>query len=191
MDRHGPLRGRGRRAESVDRGQQSLKRSRVVDGHGIPLGVVLAPANVHDSPLLAPTLASLAAESPLAETTTVHLDRGYDSNQSRATLAGHHLTGATARRGRPAPLQAGERWVVERTTAWHNAFHRLARCTARRQRVIACSLAVANAVIIVRRLVREGRKRYRWATRPPVAHDRLAHARRRSDRTRSTAPLWS
>jgi hypothetical protein len=45
----------------VDRGKQDLKRSGMTDGYGIPLGRVLAGANRHDSPLLAPTLDRLLA----------------------------------------------------------------------------------------------------------------------------------
>jgi hypothetical protein len=37
----------------VDRGKGGLKRSTVVEAKGIPLGTVVAPANHHDSPLLA------------------------------------------------------------------------------------------------------------------------------------------
>jgi hypothetical protein len=33
-----------------------MKRSTLADANGIPLGVVTAPANTHDSLLLAPTL---------------------------------------------------------------------------------------------------------------------------------------
>ncbi|GHF30361.1 hypothetical protein GCM10017776_55960 [Streptomyces griseoluteus] len=40
----------------VDRGKQGPKRSGMTDGYRIPLGRVLAGANHHDSPLLAPTL---------------------------------------------------------------------------------------------------------------------------------------
>jgi transposase len=40
----------------VDRGKRGIKRSVAVDGRGIPIGSVTAPANRHDSPLLAPTL---------------------------------------------------------------------------------------------------------------------------------------
>ncbi len=40
----------------VDRGKQGIKRSIAVDALGIPLGAITAPANRHDSPLLAPTL---------------------------------------------------------------------------------------------------------------------------------------
>jgi transposase len=40
----------------VDRGKQGVKRSSAVDGEGIPIGGNTAPANRHDSLLLAPTL---------------------------------------------------------------------------------------------------------------------------------------
>ncbi|GAA0720539.1 hypothetical protein GCM10010199_26200 [Dactylosporangium roseum] len=40
----------------VDRGEQGMKRSMMVEARGIPLGRVLAGANRHDSPLLEATL---------------------------------------------------------------------------------------------------------------------------------------
>ena len=40
----------------ADRGKLGMKRSLMVEGKGIPLGRVLAPANRHDSPLLVVTL---------------------------------------------------------------------------------------------------------------------------------------
>src|SRR5215213_6205727 len=40
----------------VDRGKRGIKRSTMVDANGIPLGVVTAGTNRHDSPLLSPTL---------------------------------------------------------------------------------------------------------------------------------------
>lgn len=46
-----------------------------VDADGIPLGVLVAPANRHDSPLLTETLDALAALRPLPEQARVHLDR--------------------------------------------------------------------------------------------------------------------
>ncbi|MGH3515789.1 MAG: IS5 family transposase [Pseudonocardiaceae bacterium] len=149
----------------VDRGKQGLKRSLVVDAAGIPLGVVLAPANRHDSPLLAPTL-DLAA--PLLEPgiATAHLDRGYDSDKTRATLAERQLIASISPLGKPAPIRHGQRWVVERTNAWHNAFKKLVWCTERRAAVIAFYVAFASVVIIVRRLIREGWRRYRWDGRP-------------------------
>jgi hypothetical protein len=65
-----------------------MKRSLMVEGRGIPPCRVLAPANRHDSPLLAPTLDKLDDIGPLPDEITIHLDAGYDSQKSRDELAG-------------------------------------------------------------------------------------------------------
>jgi transposase len=112
----------------VDRRKLGMKRSLIVEGYGIPLDRVLAPANRHDSPLLAPTLDKLDDLGPLPDDIRVHLDAGYDSQKTRDELAARGMTGEIARKGDKAPIQAGQRWHVERTNAWHNAFNRLQRC---------------------------------------------------------------
>ena len=68
--------------------------------------MVSAGANRHDAPLLAPTLAGLGSR-PTAAGRRRHLDRGYDSAASRDLLAELGMTGVIARKGVPAPLQAG------------------------------------------------------------------------------------
>jgi IS5 family transposase len=108
----------------VDRGKQGLKRSGMTDGYGIPLGMVLAGANHHDSPLLEATLTLLDDLVPLPDEITVHLDAGYDSEATRALLDARGLHGRIARKGEKAPVQANGRWHVERTHAWQNAFQR-------------------------------------------------------------------
>jgi transposase len=150
----------------VDRGKQGLKRSTVVDANGIPLGAIAAPANRHDAPLLASTLETLTGIGPLPAMSTVHLDRGYDSGVTRTCLAQRGFASAIARKGRPAPIAASQRWPVERTHAWTNAHKKLVWCTERRATVVAFWLAFSAVVIIVRRLVREGWTRYRWDSRP-------------------------
>jgi len=150
----------------VDRGKQGLKRSMVVDARGIPLGVVSAPANRHDSPLLAPTLDTLEALGLPPEPVIVHLDRGYDSFVTRRLLEERSLVGMISEKGKPAPLGATKRWVVERTNSWTNAHKKLVWCTEREGRVIDFWVAFSNAIIIVGRLVREAWIRYRWETRP-------------------------
>lgn len=150
----------------VDRGKQGLKRSTVVDANGIPLGVIAAPANHHDSPLLDPTLDTLRALQPLPDAMTAHLDRGYDSGVTRARLAVRGLQGAIAVKGKPAPVTAGRRWVIERTNAWMNAYKKLVWCTERRGRVVTFWLAFAVVIVIVGRLIRQAWTRYRWDTRP-------------------------
>lgn len=64
-------------------------------------------------------------------------------------------------------LQAGKRWVIERTNSWHNrGFNKLAICTERRARVIEAFIALANAVIVLRRLLPDAWTTHRWHDRP-------------------------
>lgn len=150
----------------VDRGKQGTKRSLMVDGNGIPIGCVIAGANRHDSLLLRPTLDKLARFGfDLPEEITVHLDAGYDSKKTRDLLTELGCRWEISTKGEP--LQAGARWVVERTNSWHNrGFKKLTLCTERRARVVEAFIALANAVIIVRRLIRQAWTSYRWDTRP-------------------------
>ena len=150
----------------VDRGKRGLKRSVVVDGRGIPIGSVTAPANRHDSPLLVPTLEAARALGMAPEGATVHLDRGYDSGLTRLRLLEFGLLAEISRKGRPAPLNATKRWVIERTNSWQNAHKKLLWCTERRGRVVDFWMALSEVIVIVRRLVREGWTRYRWDGRP-------------------------
>lgn len=150
----------------VDRGKQGLKRSAMTDGYGIPLGRVLAGANRHDSPLLATTLDRLDDLEPLPDNITVHLDAGYDSDKTRTLLHERELHGKIAHKGDKAPIQASQRWHVERTHAWQNAFHRLARCYERRATVIDAFFDLADAIITTRSLIRRAWTTHRWDERP-------------------------
>jgi transposase len=154
----------------VDRGKQGLKRSTVTDGTGIPLHVVAAGAHRHDSPLLEPTLAGLATldalDRDLPASVLVHLDRAYDNGPTRALLDAFGFEGAIARKGVPAPLQAGARWVVERTQSWMNGYGKLRRCTEKRRAAVDFYLFLAAAIVVVRQLIQRARPRYRWEGRP-------------------------
>jgi hypothetical protein len=150
----------------VDRRKLGMKRSLMVEGRGIPLGRMLAPANRHDSPLLAPTLDKLDDLGSLADDITVHLDAGYDSQKTRDELAGRGMTGDIAHKGDKAPVQTVPRWPMERTNAWHNSFNRLQRCYERNEDVIDAFYDLADAIITVRRLIREAWTLYRWDSRP-------------------------
>jgi IS5 family transposase len=150
----------------VDRGKQGIKRSTVVDARGIPLGAVAAPANRHDSPLLDETLDTLGELGSMPEQVSVHLDRGYDSASTREKLKQRNLLAVISEKGKPAPLAATRRWVVERTSSWHNAHKKLVWCTERRSQVIDFWIAFSEVIIIVRRLIRRGWTHYRWEGRP-------------------------
>lgn len=154
----------------IDRGKLGTKRSLMTDAAGIPIGCVVAAANRHDSPLLRPTLEHLARFDQglgvgLPDTITVHLDAGYDSTKTRGLLDELGCQAVISQKG--FPLQAGARWVIERTNAWHNrGFKKLAICTERHTRVIDAFIALANTIIITRRLIRTAWTTHRWDTRP-------------------------
>jgi hypothetical protein len=150
----------------VDRGKQGLKRSTVVEGRGVPLHLVSAGANRHDAPLLGPTVEGLAKLGPLPDGITAHLDRAYDGGPARALLDRLGFTGDIARKGVPAPLQAGTRWLVERTQSWMNGYGKLRRCTERDGAVVDFYLFLAAAFVTVRALIRQARQRFRWHGRP-------------------------
>jgi transposase len=150
----------------VDRRKQGLKRSVVTEAGGIPLGAVPAPANHRDDGLLAVTLDTLTVVGPLPAQPVVHLDAGYDYQPCRQVLADRGMVGQIATRGIPAPIQAGRRWVIERTHAWGNQYGRLRWCTERRRLVVEFWLALASAIIVCGRLVRRAWSCYRWESRP-------------------------
>lgn len=150
----------------VDRGKQGLKRSVASDARGIPLGIVSAGANRHDSPLLAPTLEAAKDQvGRLPQRVNVNLDRGYDNSKTHSLLGELGFTGAIACMGVPAPIQAGKRWVVERTHSWMNGYGKLRRCTEKSGKAVDFYLHLAAAIVTLRMLIRRPTTLYRWDTR--------------------------
>jgi hypothetical protein len=151
----------------VDRGKQGTKRSIACDGDGIPLHLVAARANDHDSPLLEPTLAGICDMiGPLPDRPCLHLDRGYDSRKTRNLCDVMGFDHDIAAKGVPAPIQAGKRWPVERTHSWRNGYGKLRRFTDKRQVIVEFYLYLAAALTVLRRLINRARSHYRWPTRP-------------------------
>ena len=151
----------------VNRRKGGLKRSVAGDGGGIPLGMVAAGANRHDSPLLRTTLEQAAAQiGCYPQQVTAHLDAGYDSSVTRDLLHELGLEAEIAHKGAPAPVQATRRWPIERTHSWMNDYGKLRRCTDRSGVVVEFYLYLTAALITVRRLIQQARTRYRWPARP-------------------------
>jgi hypothetical protein len=151
----------------VDRGKQGTKRSVACDGDGIPLHLLAARANDHDSPLLEPTLAGICDMiGPLPDRPCMHLDRGYDSTKTRDLLEILGYDDEIAVKGIPAPIQAGKRWPVERTHSWMNGYGKLRRFTDKRKVIVEFYLYLAATLTVIRRLINRARSLYRWPTRP-------------------------
>jgi hypothetical protein len=143
----------------VDRRKGGLKRSVATDAEGVPLGIVSAGANRHDSPLLEPTIQNMKQQ-------VGKLDSGYDGQPSRDVLTDHDLVGEIAKKGIPSPIQVGKRWVVERTHSWMNNYGKLRRCTDRDATIIDFYLHLAAAFVTVRCLIQAARHTHRWDNRP-------------------------
>ena len=151
----------------VDRGKQGTKRSVACDGDGVPLHLVAARANDHDSPLLEPTLAGVCDMiGPLPDRPCMHLDRGYDSGKTRDLLEILGYDDEIATKGVPAPVQVGKRWPVERTHSWMNGYGKLRRFTDKRKVIVEFYLYLAAALTVIRRLINRARNQYRWPSRP-------------------------
>jgi transposase len=119
-----------------------------------------------DDGLLAATLDTIIAVGAPPARPTVHLDAGYDYQSCREVLAERGMVGQIATRGVPAPVQAGRRWVIERTHAWGNQYGKLRWCTERRRLVVEFWLALASAAMVCGRLLRRAWTHYRWEDRP-------------------------
>ena len=74
----------------TDRGKIGIKRSVLIDGHGVPIGLAVDDASRHDCKMTREAIESLAAERPDATPDAPHglcLDKGYDYEEVRALLA--------------------------------------------------------------------------------------------------------
>ena len=106
----------------------------LTEGHGVPIGLAVAGANRHDMKLVRETIDSLVVERPEPtdeQPQGMCLDKGYDYQEVRDTLAEFGFTAHIRSRGEEAKAikrEAGfraRRWVVERTHSWMNCFRRI------------------------------------------------------------------
>ena len=138
----------------TDRGKSGTKRSLLVEGQGIPIGITVDGANRHDMKMTKATLQSIvvcrpqqqqqpsSSSSSTTNTQQQHicLDKGYDYPEVYELLEEYGYTMHICKRGggeeeynngnkkkkrRRIPKYRARRWVVERTHSWMNRFRRL------------------------------------------------------------------
>lgn len=105
----------------------------LTDGRGVPLGVAIAGANVHDQKLVTETLQSLPIRRPAPRPRKrQHLcaDKGYDAQTVRRIGLRRRYVVHIPRKGEDAQRRhrraaRARRWVVERTHSWTNRARRL------------------------------------------------------------------
>lgn len=95
---------------------------------GGPLGLIVAPANAHDSTLIAGMIESIVVERPDPGEVEQHLclDKAFDTEAAEGTVveAGYepHIR-RIGEEAKPCDASKGHkprRWVVERTIGWLN-----------------------------------------------------------------------
>ncbi|PYE49471.1 IS5 family transposase [Deinococcus yavapaiensis] len=145
----------------TDRGRLGTKRHLVVDGQGVPLGVVLSGANRHDSACFEAVLDAIPGirdgrpGRPRRRPEKVHGDKAYNLGRCRGACRTRGITARLARRGVESSERLGRhRWVVERTLSWLNGFRRLRIRYARYASQFEAFHLLALALICFRRLVR-------------------------------------
>lgn len=152
----------------TDRAKSGQKRSVLIEGHGLPIGVVLAGANRHDSPLLESSLDCLERFGFwLPQQIRVDLDAGYDSQTTRQLLEVKGCDHKISPKGTYIRINHTRRWMVERTNSWHTrGFGILQVVLDRAGAVQQAWTQLANAIIALRRLLKHAWPRFRWEDRP-------------------------
>jgi putative transposase len=117
-------------ANPTDRAKMGTKKSAIVEGNGIPLGLVLEGANVHDIKLLEGTIDARIIDMPEGMVPNLCLDKGYDSNDARVLVADKGYNPHVVPRGEEKKKIEGEgfkarRWVVERAFSFMNFFRKI------------------------------------------------------------------
>ena len=92
-------------------------------------------------------------------------DQGYAGARVQTVLKDLGCIGVIPPQRAKAPGHVGERWVVERTHSWLNAFGKLRRCTERGAVVVDLFLFLAASIVVIQQLLRAAFLEFRWATR--------------------------
>jgi hypothetical protein len=118
----------------TDRGKLGVKRSILVEANGIPIGIAVAPANVHDNQLIEETFSKIRVKLPAFSDFKLNLclDKGYAGDEHRSTVMEYgyrpHIPqkkNSKAKYRRQQGRRKARRWVVERSASWLNKFRRL------------------------------------------------------------------
>ncbi len=117
----------------TDRGKLGVKRSVLTEGHGVPIGVAVSGANVHDQKLVTETIENIPVQRPQpTPNAKQHLcaDKGYDAKSVRHAARRRKYTVHIPQKGESPTVPRrrrgrARRWVVERTHSWTNRARRL------------------------------------------------------------------
>jgi putative transposase len=156
-----PLGGEKTGKNPTDRAKRGAKRSLLVEGQGLPVGLAVDGANRNDMKLVDATVESIPVDRPRPsddEPQGMCMDKGYDYDEVRDLVAEFGFTAHIRSRGEEAnelkrkARAKARRWVVERTHSWMNRFRGiLIRWSKKAENYIAM-LHMSFAFIIYRRM---------------------------------------
>jgi putative transposase len=156
-----PLGGEKTGKNPTDRAKRGVKRSLLVEGQGLPVGLAVDGANRNDMKMVEATLESIPVERPeptAEQPQGMCMDKGYDYDEVRELVAEFGFTAHIRSRGEEAKELKRKarakvrRWVVERTHSWMNRFRGiLIRWNKKVENYIAM-LHMSFAFIIYRRM---------------------------------------
>jgi IS5 family transposase len=133
-----------------------------VDGRGVPLSIVVTPANVNDGKRLDAVLSAIRVKRPCApQRRSQHLcaDAGYRSAENLAIIGRHgyiaHVVDRRqeAARKRRDPRKKARRWIGEVCHSWFNRFRKLLVRYEKLERSLVALTHLAAAIIIAFRKV--------------------------------------
>ena len=155
-----PLGGESTGKNPTDRGKTGTKRSLLTDAAGIPTGLAVGGANVHDIRLLRSTLSDAQMRARgINSGVKEHLcmDKGYDSALVRGMVQNlfeyipHVRARGEEKKSRRNSRQRARRWVVERTHSWMNRFRAILVRWDKKVRNNIATLHLACAYITFKR----------------------------------------
>lgn len=151
-----PLGGEAVGPNPTDRAKGGVKRHLLTDAAGLPVGLAVTGANVHDVNKVEEVLATMPFLPPFAdEEHPQHFcaDKGYDSKVVRSFIGlmgyeDHIKSRWQEKEALKTPGYRARRWVCERTHSWMNRFRRLLIRWEKKVKNYEALLQLASALII-------------------------------------------
>src|SRR5262249_8154535 len=152
-----PLGGKKTGANPTDRAKSGTKRHVLTDGGGVPLAVVITPANVPDMRVVGELLDARVLRAPTGTEQHACLDKGYDYADAERAVRRRRYVPHIRRRGeeRRACRHGARprRWVVERATSWFNRCRKLLIRWEKKPQNYLALVHFAAAIVVWRALV--------------------------------------
>jgi putative transposase len=142
----------------TDRGKMGTKRHVLTDQRGIPVSVVITSANTHDMKAATETLDNVIVERPLKKQ-NLCLDKGYDYPEiERESTKRRHVPhirhrGENKELIKHSKYYPKRRWVVERTSSWHNRFRKLLVRYEKKSENYLALVCLACCIIVYRSII--------------------------------------